>query len=64
MLIRGDHISEALQTIDDFDGLLQSFLQWLDKIEKDLNYLEDYSLKAEDTNSTKQTIIELYQVNY
>jgi hypothetical protein len=61
---RGDHISEALQTIDDFDGQLQAFSQWLDKIEKDLNYLEDYCLKAEDTNSTKQTIIELYQVNY
>lgn len=58
----GDCIIDAMQTIDDFDGQLQNFSQWLYRIEQDLNYLEDYCLKSEDTNSTKQTVIELYQV--
>lgn len=62
-MMRGDNIDEVLQAIDDFDGQLQSFSQWLYKIEQDLNYLEDYCLKSEDTNSTKQTVIELYQVS-
>ena len=48
--------------IEDFDGQLQKFSQWLYKIEQDLNYLEDYCLKSDDTNSNKQTVIELYQV--
>lgn len=64
LMNRGDSISEAMQAIEDFDGLLQEFLQWLHKIEQDLNYLEDYCLKSDDTNSTKQTVIELYQVNF
>jgi hypothetical protein len=60
---RGENISDALQTIEDFDGQLQVFTEWLYKIEQDLNYLEDYCLKSDDTNSTKQTVIELYQVS-
>jgi hypothetical protein len=60
---RGESITEALQTVDDFDGQLHSFSQWLHKIEQDINYLEDYCLKSEDANSTKQTVIELYQVS-
>ncbi len=63
MTTRGENINEAIQTIEDFDGRLQNFSQWLYKIEQDLNYLEDYCLKSEDTNSTKQTVIELYQVS-
>jgi hypothetical protein len=59
---RGDYISDTLQIIDDYDGQLQNFLQWLHKIEQDLKYLEDYCLKSEDTDSTKQTVIDLYQV--
>ena len=53
-----------MQVIDDFDGQLQNFSQWLHKIEQDLNYLEDYCVKSDDTNSNKQTVIELYQVSY
>lgn len=64
LLSHGDCITEALQTVDDFDGQLQSFSQWLHKIEQDLNYLEDYCLKSDaDSSSTKQTVIELYQVS-
>jgi hypothetical protein len=62
-LTRGDSITEAIQSIEDFDGQLQNFSQWLHKIERDLSYLEEYCLKSEDANSTKQTIIELYQVS-
>ena len=61
-MVRGESITDALQTIDDFDGQLQEFSQWLYKIEQDLNYLEDYCLKSDDTNTNKQTVIELYQV--
>jgi hypothetical protein len=62
--MRGDNIDEAFQTIDDYDGQLQKFSQWLYKIEQDLNYLEDYCLNSDDTkDSTKQTVIELYQVS-
>jgi hypothetical protein len=61
--LRGDNISDALQMIEDFDGQLKTFSQWLYKIEQDLNYLEDYCLKSDDTNSNKQTVIELYQVS-
>ena len=64
LFVRGDSISDALQMIDDFDGQVQNFSQWLYKIEQDLNYLEDYCLKSDDTNSNKQTVIELYQVNF
>ena len=63
-MMRGDNIDEAFQTIDDYDGQLQNFSQWLYKIEQDLNYLEDYCLKSDDANSTKQTVIELYQVSF
>ena len=63
--MRGDNIDEAFQTIDDYDGQLQKFAQWLYKIEQDLNYLEDYCLNSDDTqDSTKQTVIELYQVSF
>lgn len=63
LLNHGDTISEALQTVDDFDSQLHLFDQWLQKIEKDLNYLEDYCLKSDSSSSsTKQTVIELYQV--
>lgn len=63
LFVRGDSISDALQMIEDFDGQLLTFSQWLYKIEQDLNYLEDYCLKSDDTNSNKQTVIELYQVS-
>jgi hypothetical protein len=64
LLMRGDNIDEALQTVDDYDGQLQTFAQWLYKIEQDLNYLEDYCLNSDDTkDATKQTVIELYQVS-
>lgn len=63
LFVRGDSISDALQTIDDYDGQLCKFSDWLYKIEQDLNYLEDYCLKSEDTNSTLLTVIELYQVS-
>jgi hypothetical protein len=63
--MRGDNIDEASQTIDDYDGQLQKFAQWLYKIEQDLNYLEDYCLNSDDTkDSTKQIVIELYQVSF
>ena len=64
LFIRGDSITDALQMIDDYDGQLNKFGEWLYKIEQDLNYLEDYCLKSEDTNSTRQTVIELYQVSF
>lgn len=63
LFVRGDSISDALQTIDDYDGQLSKFSDWLYKIEQDLNYLEDYCLKSEDTNATLLTVIELYQVS-
>ena len=63
LFVRGDSISDALQMIEDYDGQLNKFSEWLYKIEQDLNYLEDYCLKSEDTNSTRQTVIELYQVS-
>lgn len=59
----GDVISDALQTIDDYNGQVATFADWLYKIEQDLSYLEDYCLRSDhDANSTKQTVIELYQV--
>lgn len=64
LFVRGDSISDALQTIDDYDGQLSKFSDWLYKIEQDLNYLEDYCLKSEDTNATLLTVIELYQVSW
>ena len=32
------------------------------KIENDLNYLEDFCVKSDDNNSTKQTVVDLYKV--
>ncbi len=61
---RGQNISEALQVIEEYDGTLYEFTQWLSKIEKDLNYLEDYCTKSDEHDSTKQTVIELYKVSY
>lgn len=63
MLNRGTNIAEALQIIEDYDGTFYSFTQWLSKIEKDLNYLEDYCLKSDDNDSTKQTVFDLYKVS-
>lgn len=54
---------EALQIIEDFDGTLLNFSHALNKIEKDLNYLEDYLIKNEDSETNKQTLIDLYKVS-
>ena len=62
--VHNDVITDVLQTIDDYNGQVGRFTQWLYKIEQDLSYLEDYCVRTDDANSTKQTVIELYQVNF
>lgn len=64
LCMHGDVITDVLQTIDDYNGQVGRFTQWLYKIEQDLSYLEDYCIRTDDANSTKQTVIELYQVNF
>lgn len=63
LAMHGDGITDALQTIDDYNGQVDTFSQWLYKIEQDLSYLEDYCIRSDNdaNNSTKQTVIELYQ---
>ena len=52
-----------MQIIEDYDGTFFLFTQWLSKIENDINYLEDYCLKADDNDTTKQTVLDLYKVS-
>jgi hypothetical protein len=39
-----------------------AFSNWITKIENDLSYLEDYCIKVDDNDSSKQTVIDLYKV--
>jgi hypothetical protein len=39
-----------------------AFSNWITKIENDLSYLEDYCIKEDDNDSSKQTVIDLYKV--
>ena len=54
--------NDAFDKIVEYEEQLDEFENWLNKIDQDLNYLEDFCIKTVDVNTNKQTVIELYKV--
>ncbi|CAF0734066.1 unnamed protein product [Brachionus calyciflorus] len=48
--LRGENLNQTSKIIFDFERNLENFCKWLEKIEKDLNYLEDFLSQSDESN--------------
>lgn len=56
---RAENLDQTEKIVFEFEHKLEEFMKWLEKTEKDINYLEDYLNQSDDSIST---LVEINQV--